>query len=81
MSNDLARLFSAQAEVRRWTAERENATARLELARDGEAMAHLISQHEPLASLNVDRDALRLLLAYVKHHDMSRLLREMENAK
>lgn len=46
--SDLANLFKAHDEVKRWSAERENASARLELARIKERMYELRSQHEPL---------------------------------
>lgn len=75
--NDLADLFAAQAEVRRWKAERENADARLELARTSEARAYLLSQYEPVASLGVDREVLRKLLAFTAHHDKARLQRDI----
>lgn len=74
---DLARMFGAQEEVRRWTAERENASAQLQLARAREARARLLSQHEPVASLGVDRAVLRVLLNYTSHHDTGRLGREL----
>lgn len=75
--SDLGSLFSAQAEVRRWRAESENASARLELARVRESIAFLISQHEPVASSGVDREKLRHLLSFVQHHDVARLGRDL----
>lgn len=77
--NDLGNLFIAQHEVRRWRAERENADARLELARAKEARANLLSAHEPVASLGIDREVLRALLSYTAHHDEARLKRELGN--
>ena len=74
---DLGRLYAAQDRVRRWSAERENAEARLSLARADEARARLLSQHEPVASLGIDREVLRVLLAYTVHHDEKRLAREL----
>lgn len=74
--SDLLKLFAAQERVRRWTAERENAEARLTLARTDEARAYLLSQHEPVASMGIDREALRTLLAFTAHHDKARLARE-----
>lgn len=76
-TDDLSALFRAQDDVARWRAERENATARLELAQQREAMAFLISQHEPLHSLGIDRKAMATLLAFVRHHDRHRLNREI----
>lgn len=64
--------------VRRWMAESENASARVELARTRECCRLLISQHDPVFSLGVNRDALKVLLAFVGHHDTARLRRECE---
>lgn len=75
---DEIRRQEAGHEVKRWRAENENASARLELARMKEAIALLLAQHEPVASLGIRRDALRVLLDYVRHHDTHRLAREVE---
>ena len=64
--------------VRRWMAEHENATARLELERTQECCHLLVSQYDPVSSLGIDRDALKVLLSFVQHHDPSRLRRECE---
>ena len=64
--------------VRRWEAECENAGAQLELARTRECCRLLVSQHDPVHSLGVDRDALKVLLDFVLHHDPQRLRRECE---
>lgn len=74
---DLVHLFNAEDRTRRWRAEHENAAARLELAQRDENAARLLSQHEPVASAGVDREKLRLLLAYLRHGDMKRLEREL----
>jgi hypothetical protein len=74
-TGDLGRLFSAHDKVERWTAERENATARLELARRDENAAFILSQHEPVATLGMDREALRVLLDFLYHGDKARLNR------
>lgn len=66
--------------VRRWMAEYENASARLELARTRECCALLLSQHDPVYSLGVDRARLKVLLDFVRHHDPARLRRECEAA-
>lgn len=47
--------------AKRWKAERENADARLELARMRECCRLLISQHDPVASLGLDRAALAVV--------------------
>lgn len=65
-------------EVRRWEAERENANARLALARTKECCKLLVSQYDPVHSLGIDRDALKVLLSFVTHHDPDRLRREVE---
>ena len=65
-------------EVRRWEAERENANARLALARTKECCRLLVSQYDPVYSLGMDRDALKILLSFVTHHDPARLRREVE---
>lgn len=75
--NDLADLYTANGHVLRWKAERENADARLSLARASEARAYLLSQHEPVASLGLDRNVLRVLLSFTAHHDKARLVREL----
>jgi hypothetical protein len=64
--------------ARHWSAARENATAQLDLARTRECCRLLISQHDPIFSLGIDRDALKVLLSFVQHHDTSRLRRDCE---
>lgn len=76
MANNLENLFRAEASIRRWTAERELASAKLELARQERARAYLISQYDPVEALGVDRRRLRVLLDFVAHGDDGRLLRE-----
>jgi hypothetical protein len=65
--------------ARRWIAERENASARLELARTRECCALLLSQYDPVFSLGIDRTKLKVLLDFVQHHDPARLRRECES--
>lgn len=69
--SDLARYFDAQEKRRRWMAERENASARLQLAQIHERAAEIRSQHEPLNELTGgDRDTREKILAatfYVLH--------------
>lgn len=77
-AQDLQALFYAQSETRRWRAESENAGARLQLARADEARAFLLSQHEPVASLGMDRKALRILLSFTVHGDTKRMRREVD---
>lgn len=81
MSNDLAALFSARQDVDRWKAENENASARLQLARSEAARAQLLSQHEPLHSLGLDRNVIRVLLAFTNHGDEGRMKRELDKLR
>jgi len=74
--NEFGMYPSNTNEVSRWTAERENAQARLELARTRECCRLLISQYDPVFSLGIDRNKLQVLLDFVQHHDPSRLRRE-----
>ena len=79
-SNDLAVLFKRTDAVDRWNAESENASARLEMARMRRNIAHLLSQHEPVAQLGIDRERLRVLLSFVEHGDHHRLRKDVEAA-
>lgn len=63
---DLSTAFQESAKADRWRAERDNASARLELAQLRERMALVLSQHEPVASLNLNRDDLRLIIDYIR---------------
>lgn len=63
--------------VQRWKAERENADARLEIAKTRECINLLLNQYEPLYSLGIDREALRILLLFLTHHDSDRLERDV----
>lgn len=79
--SDLMTLLNKQNETIRWKAEVENATARLELARIRERCAYLISQHEPVNSLGLDRERLRLALRYLEHGNLARLENELKAPK
>lgn len=76
--NDFGMYPSNTDAARRWTAERENAGAQLELALTRECCRLLVSQCDPVHSLGIDRDALKVLLDFVQHHDTHRLRRECE---
>lgn len=76
--NDLSLLFSATDKSARWKAERENASARYDLAKIHERCAYLISQHEPVVSLGLDREKLRLVFSFINHGDLRRLNRDFE---
>ena len=78
--NDLQNLFMAQEKTARRRAEWEGAAARMELAQYEERMARLMSQHEPVAELGIDRERLRLILSYVQHGDQGRLARDVSEA-
>lgn len=65
-------------EVKRWAAERENAEANRQLALTRACCRLLLSQHDPVKSLGIDRDQLKVVLDFVMHHDPERLRRECE---
>ena len=65
--SDLARLYLCHEAARRWMAESENASARLELARIDERMAKLTSDYEPIHSLGVDREVMRRMFLHIRH--------------
>jgi hypothetical protein len=65
-TNDLATAFRERDNVTRWSAERDNATARLELAQLRERMALVLSQCEPVDIIGVDRDGLRIIIDYIR---------------
>ena len=79
--SDLSALFAEQEKVARWKAESENASARYELALMRKNCAHLLSQHEPVAALGLDRERLRLALRYVMHGDLGRMNRDFEELR
>ena len=60
------RYMSAQETTRKYRAERDAATARVDLAEMRERCAQLISQHEPLNTLGLDRDAVARPLRFVQ---------------
>jgi len=64
--------------MRHWQAARENADARIHNEATRECCRLLISQHDPVFSLGIDRSKLRVLLDFVQHHDTARLRRECE---
>jgi len=64
--------------VKRWRAEGENAAARERLARIHECCKLLLSQHDPVARLDLDRKRLGVVLDFVLHGDPARLRREVE---
>lgn len=70
-------LLLAREEVTRWTAERNYAEARMELAQRKERAAHLLSQYEPVASLGLDREKLSLALEFLVHGDEQRIIRSV----
>lgn len=65
-TNDLAMAFKERDNVTRWMAEGENATTRLEMAQLKERLWLILSQHEPVASLGLDRDKLRIVLDFIR---------------
>ena len=79
--SDLELLFKAEEKVARWIAEYNYASAQLTLAKARRNMRYLISQHEPLSSLGVDRDKLRIIFSYVEHGNTVRLKNEVKGEK
>jgi hypothetical protein len=63
--HDLSKAHKQRDELTRWIAERENATARCELARMKERLWLVLSQHEPVNSLGLNREALRKVLEHI----------------
>jgi len=63
--SDLNTLFYREEEVRRWKAESENANARLQIANIRKRMAFLLSQYEPIHSLNIDRETVRKIFNFI----------------
>jgi len=78
---DFSMLCSEHDRVDRWRAEVESANANLQIARINERCASLISLHEPLASLGLDRERVRLILSYVRHGDLVRFYREFSDLR
>jgi hypothetical protein len=74
--SDFNRLMIDEEAVRRWRAENENSSARLEIASARRNCALLLSQHDPVAKLGIDREKLRAVLAYVWHGDVARMERD-----
>lgn len=74
--SDFGRLMIAEEVQRRWRAEHENASARLEIANARLNCAFLLSQHDPVAKLDIDREKLRAVLAFVWHGDVGRMERD-----
>ena len=77
-AHDLATLFFAQEKTRRYRAEREAASAHLEMALLKERMAELMSAHDPVAALGLDRERLRIALRFLAHGDTGRAFRDLE---
>lgn len=77
----LDRFVTTDANVLRWQAETENASARRELALIDRRASLLISQHNPVSEMGIDRDVLALIIRYVRHGDEERLKREFEETR
>lgn len=76
-AGDSSRAEHAHRDKARWRAEGENAAARVQLCIVDESSALLLSQHEPVHSLGINRDQLRILLRYVRGGDVARMNREL----
>ena len=79
--SDLELLFKAMREVDKWMAERNYASSQLDLAMMRKNMRELISQHEPLHSVDIDRDKLRAVFSYLEHGNATRLENEVRNLR
>jgi hypothetical protein len=64
--NDFNHYMHAQTKKRLAQANHESASLALELASLRERCAELMSQHEPLNGLGVDREAVRQVLHYMQ---------------
>lgn len=74
---DSFRTQQREEEARRWRAESNYAGTRHELAEYQARIARLLSQHEPVSKLGIDREKLRVLLRYVEHGDSARMERDL----
>lgn len=63
--SDFENYMMAQERTRTARAKHEAATSTLNLCIFQERCAELVSQHEPIASLGVDRDALRKIIQFI----------------
>lgn len=63
--SDFSAYMSRKDVTAKCRAERDSATARLELALMHERCAEVMSQHEPLNTLGLDREAVRRLLCFL----------------
>ncbi|NQW26213.1 MAG: hypothetical protein HQ473_07625 [Cryomorphaceae bacterium] len=79
--SDFSIYMEKQEITLRWKAEVENAAARCELAQRDERAAMIISQPDPVESLGLDRERLRLVLRFLAHGDKARLEREHHELK
>ena len=72
-----ARLMHAETEVLRAQEAYSHGATHLQLSRMRRNMAFLLSQHEPVKSLGIDRDRLRLALEFIEHGDEKRCARDL----
>lgn len=63
---DFNRYMSAQETTRRYRAERNAASAHVDAAEMRERCAQVMSQHEPLNTLGIDREAARRLVRFIQ---------------
>lgn len=80
-ANDLNALFEAEEAVRRWTAEWENASARMQLAKHHRNIRCLLSQADPFKKYGINREQMRAIFSYIGHGDMARLERDLGGAQ
>lgn len=65
--SDFGAYMNAKERTATARAKHDAATATLNLSIFQERCSELISQHEPIASLDVDRDALRKIVQFIYH--------------
>lgn len=64
--NDFSRYMNAKEITARHRAQRDAASAGLDLAIMRERCAEVLSQHEPINTLGLDRDAVRRLVFFIQ---------------
>ena len=79
MSEHLANLFNAQDNVRLWRNAVESAQANLEVAKVKANCNLLLSQHDPVNKMNIDREKLKMIFSFLWHGQLDRLQRDFES--
>jgi hypothetical protein len=63
---DFVQFMRAKEVTEKYYAQYDAAGAHLEKARMEERCAQLLSQHEPVASIGIDREKLRVIIDFIK---------------